>query len=143
MFSGTRPAEVLIADDESIARDIMHFYLENLGCRVHIARDGDEALTLCYEVAEWIGLVILDACMPGPSPVDLYKSIREINPSVPVLFCSGVSADDPVIRAINEHGFQLLPKPFNRSDLHQAILAVTQELQTRDAVARYYRRVMG
>lgn len=34
-----RPAAVLIADDESIARDIFQCYLEGLGCRVHTAGD--------------------------------------------------------------------------------------------------------
>lgn len=143
MFSGTRPAEVLIADDESIAREILQLYLEGLGCRVHAARDGNEALAMFRAGADWIGLVILDARMPGPSPTELYNRIHEISPSVPVLFCSGVSPDDPEIRQINDSGFQLLPKPFNRSGLHQAILAVTQEEETQEAVARYYRSTMG
>lgn len=143
MFSGKRPAEVLIADDESIARDILHFYLESFGCRVHTAKDGDEALAIFRDGADWIGLVILDARMPGPHPVELYSAIRQLSPSVPILFCSGIAPDDPVIRAINEHGLQLLSKPFNRGALHQAILDVTKETETRTAVARYYRTVLG
>ena len=143
MFSGNRPAEVLIADDESIARDVLHFYLESLGCRVHTAKDGHEALAMCGECADWLGLVILDARMPGPPPVELYKRIREVSPAIPVLFCSGISSDDPEIQAINENGFQLLKKPFNRGALHQAILQATNEAETRTAVARYYRTVMG
>lgn len=143
MFAAARPAEVLIADDEPIARDVLHFYLESLGCRVHAVSNGDDALRMLGEGVDWISLVILDACMPGPPAVELYEKLREISPSVPILFCSGVSPEDPVIRAINEYGYQLLPKPFNRSRLHEAIVRVTGEAETQAAVARYYRTVMG
>ena len=143
MFSGQRPAEVLIADDEPIARDILHFYLENLGCRVHTAEDGDEALAIFRDGADWIGLVVLDALMPGPSPGRLYHLLRQINPTVPILFCSGISPSDPIIREINEQGLRLLSKPFNRGDLHQAILEITKEAEGQVAAAREYRRVFG
>lgn len=121
--------EVLIADDESISREILQLYLENFACRVHTACDGNEALAVCRDAADRIGLIILDARMPGPPPTELYQLIRRISPSVPVLFCSGLSPNDPEIHAINECGLQLLPKPFNRSDLRQAILNVLKQPQ--------------
>ena len=122
--------DVLIADDEPICRDVLEFYLENLGCRVQAVCDGDEALAAYTHGADRIGLVVLDARMPGPSPLELYKRIRRISPRVPVLFCSGVSPLDPIIVAINACGLQLLPKPFNRSDLFQAILRVLKRAET-------------
>ena len=130
MSAGGWPAEALIADDEPIACDILQLYLENFGFRVQVAKDGDEALAIYRDCADWIGLVVLDARMPGPPPLALYRLIREISPLVPVLFCSGVSPDDPELQRINEHGLQLLPKPFKRYDLYDAmrkVLGATQE----------------
>ena len=86
--------------------------------------DGNEALAVFKDRADRIGLVILDARMPGPLPVELHKQIRQIRPCAPILFCSGVSPDDPLIRAINDYGLRLLPKPFNRSELFEAILNI-------------------
>lgn len=116
--------EVLIADDDPICREILQLYLGNFACRVHAACDGNEALAVLRDAADRIGLIILDGRMPGPPPAQLYRLIRHISPCVPVLFCSGLLPDDPEIREINECGLQLLTKPFNRSDLRQAILNV-------------------
>lgn len=135
MFAGQPPAEVLIADDDAIARDVLSFYLETFGCRVQAARDGNEALAMYREGADWIGLVILDARMPGPPPIQMYQLIRQISLHIPILFCSGVPDDDPVIRAINEHGYQLLTKPFNRGMLHQAIIQATRIAESKAATA--------
>ena len=122
---------VLIADDESIARDILQFYLESLGCRVLPARDGDEALALFGAAGATIDLVILDVCMPGPPPLELYGQFRRISQKVSVLYCSGVAADDPLSRELSANSLHLLSKPFNRSDLRYAIqeLMVAREAQ--------------
>ena len=121
MAVAARPIEVLVADDELVARQLLSCYLESFGCSVEAVCDGQQALHAYWDRLGRIGLVILDALMPGPSPIQLYQCIRAISPSVPVLFCSGVSSDDPVIRAINEYGLRLLRKPFSRSDLHTVV----------------------
>ena len=42
-------ARVLIADDDSVVRDVVRRYLEHDGLEVAIARDGSEALRLLGE----------------------------------------------------------------------------------------------
>lgn len=119
-----KPREVLVADDESIVREVLQVYLESFGCRVRSAWDGDTALRELQANADEIGLVILDARMPGPSADDLYERIRRIAPNVPILVCSGVSSESPDMRFVADKGLRLLPKPFNRSDLRRAIMQV-------------------
>lgn len=120
----TERADVLIADDESVHRRILEFYLGSLGCKVHAADDGHQVLAACRDGAEGIRLVVLDVRMPGPSPIRLYRQIREIRPDLPVLFCSGAPPDDPEICSVSEHGLQLLSKPFRRSQLQRAMVSV-------------------
>ena len=127
----THIPEVLIADDEPICREILQLHLESFGCRVHVACDGHQALAIYKDRADGIGLVILDACMPGPPPVELYSRIRQISRHVPVLFCSGAWPGDPIVAAINQSGLELLTKPFNRSDLRQAIERVVTSAEAR------------
>lgn len=118
---GARPADVLIADDEAVHRKVLEFYLGSFGCRVQAASDGDEMLAACRQIADSLKLVVLDVRMPGPSPLQMYQQIHAIRAELPVLFCSGADPDDPAICSINKHGLKLLPKPYHRSDLRQAI----------------------
>ena len=119
-----QPREVLVVDDESIVRDVLQVYLESFGCRVRTASDGDAAICELAANPETIGLVILDARMPGVSAETLYHRIRTIAPAVPILVCSGVSTESPELRFVSDHGLRLLPKPFNRSDLRRAMAQV-------------------
>ena len=130
--------EVLVADDDPIARDILQIYLESIGCRVQVVTNGDDALRACEEGADRIELVILDARMPGPSPSELYELVRRISPSVPILYCSGVSPDDPDMQFINEHGLKLVPKPFGRADLLQALRRLLSAAESASAIRVNY-----
>lgn len=116
-----RPADVLIADDEAVHRKVLEFYLGSFGCRVQAACDGDEMLAACRQIADSLKLVVLDVRMPGPTPLQMYEQIHAIRPELPVLFCSAADPDDPAICSIHKHGLKLLPKPYQRSDLRQAI----------------------
>ena len=112
---------VLIADDDAISLEIVRTFVEGLGCRVRAASSGSEAVTLFEEARGAFGLVLLDACMPGPSARVMYDRIRSLDASVPVLFCSGFSSDDPALRFIGDEGLWLLTKPFDRAVCVHAI----------------------
>lgn len=119
--------EVLIADDDPIARDILQAYLETLGCRVRIAQDGHQTIKAMKYCADWTDVVVLDAHMPGPSPCELYEQVRAVDPSVPILICSALSDWDSRLDFIVERGLTLLMKPFRRADLRQAMEIVLGE----------------
>lgn len=130
MLNTARPVHVLIADDEPVARQVFSVYLESFGCRVTVTCDGHEALAAYGDGSNSIQLIILDALMPGPPPLQLFQQIRRINSRVPILFCSGVSPDDPLIHSINQAGLQLLRKPFGRPNLIQAVTNVLKLAET-------------
>ena len=125
----TELLNVLVADDDPIARDMLQIYLESIGCRVQAVNDGDAAYKVCEQRADELELVVLDARMPGPCPRALYDKLRVICPSVPILYCSGVSSEDPEMHFINEHGLSLLPKPFNLDQLLEAVAEAHEELE--------------
>lgn len=119
--------EVLIAEDDPIACDILQAYLETLECGVQIARDGNQAVKAANDCADWIDLIILDAHMPGPEPSALYDEVRAAVPHVPILICSALSEWDSRLDFIVDRGLTLLMKPFRRADLRQAIENVLGE----------------
>lgn len=112
---------VLVADDESIARDILQMHLESIGCDVQSVVDGDHALHVLEDDHGNIGLVVLDAVMPGPCARELYDRVRSIDPDVPVLICSAHSLNHPDLRFISDEHLPFLPKPFTRVELLQTL----------------------
>ena len=118
---------VLIAEDDSIARNIVQAYCESLGCCVRLAKNGEQAIGAAGNCASWADVIILDAHMPGPKPCDLYDQVRAAAPDVPILICSALSEWDPRLDFIVEHDLLLLMKPFEHSELRQAIENVLDE----------------
>lgn len=113
--------EVLAADDDPISLAFLQARLDSLGCRVRTVASGDEVLSEFERTADQTQLVVLDARMPGPPPVELHDRIHAINPAVPILFYSGLSPEVPELLAINEAGLWLLSKPACRQSLLNAL----------------------
>ncbi|MFW6286930.1 MAG: ATP-binding protein, partial [Candidatus Sumerlaeota bacterium] len=87
---------VLVAEDEVIVRELVERLLEDAGYEVILTSDGQEAVEKFQERHEDIDLVILDAVMPRLSGYAAYCKMHEIDPDVPIFFCSGYAADSLV-----------------------------------------------
>ena len=68
-------ARVLIADDDTVVRDVVRRYLERDGLDVSVADDGAEALRVLG--TEHIDVAVLDVMMPGPDGLTLCRSLRQ------------------------------------------------------------------
>ena len=112
--------EVLVADDDPIALEILQLHLQHLGCVVHVATDGHQALSILKATAERLRLIVLDLCMPGPLAEKLYQHVRAQAPAVPVLFCSAFSNAD-VLDFLAPEDRNFLPKPFGIEDVSKAL----------------------
>ncbi|WP_164017470.1 response regulator [Pyxidicoccus trucidator] len=65
---------VLLVDDDADLRDIYTLVLEDLGCTVATARDGQEALE--QALARRPDLIITDVCMPRVNGLELCYRLR-------------------------------------------------------------------
>ena len=84
---------VLIADDDTVVRDVVRRYLERDGLDVSIANDGHEALRLLG--SERIDVAVLDVMMPGPDGLALCRSLRERGGyTVPVILLTALGEED-------------------------------------------------
>ena len=72
---------------------------------------------------EQIALVILDLTMPRLSGQDTFRELRKYAPHLPVLFCSGYSAD--VLGDVGD-GVGFLGKPYRPADLLEAVRTTLQ-----------------
>ena len=115
---------ILLVDDEGMVLDVARQMLEFLGYRVHVAGSGPEALTLYHEKRNEIDLVVLDMVMPGLSGGETYDRLKEINPRIKVLLCSGYSING-MARQILERGCDgFLQKPFQLEQLAREVRAI-------------------
>ena len=95
--------------------------LASFGCDVHIAENGDDAISL-FKAAEKkrapFDMIILDLTIPGGmGGHDVLKEIRKINDSITAIVTSGYTNDD-VITNYKKYGFSgVLVKPYDMKDL--------------------------
>ena len=80
---------VLVIDDEAEVLASAQATMEKLGCRVLTAGDGIEGLSIYQEAHESINLVLLDMTMPRMNGMETLAKLREIEPRIPVIICSG------------------------------------------------------
>ena len=90
--------------------------LEEIGCEVRTARDGNEALA---KVAsdQRIEILITDINMPGMSGYDLVERVKQIRADVKFILLSG--------RESATQGLPLIRKPFLESDLKRVMSQTT------------------
>jgi nitrogen-specific signal transduction histidine kinase len=117
---------VLLVDDEPAVLAVSKKILESLGYIVHGVGNGSEAITFFREMKSKVDLVILDMIMPGLSGSETFDCIREADPSVKVILCSGYSLDGQAQRILDRGCRGFIQKPFNIIDLSRKIREVLE-----------------
>jgi len=118
--SAERPC-VLVVDDEQLVRDVAVRMLEAAGYEVLSARDGVQGLEVFTENVERVQAVVLDMAMPGLDGSEVFKELRALSPTVPVLFSSGYLDPDLPIGPGGSHRVDFLQKPYRMAVLAERI----------------------
>lgn len=112
---------VLVVDDDPLVAETTVEILRFFECDPLVAHSGEEAIDLYQKHAEEIGLVVLDLSMPTMSGEDCFRTLQAINPSVKVIFASGLEKNYSVQRLINEGLAGFVQKPFDIEDISLAL----------------------
>jgi len=115
---------VLIADDEAAILDLSGRWLEERGYRVVLAQSGEEAVEIFDKKHDEISLVVLDLAMPGIDGIEAFKKVKEIEPGVRVIFCSGSAVDQVTEQIRHEGANAVLSKPYTLDELAQTVRKV-------------------
>lgn len=115
---------ILLVEDEEMVLVGGRQMLEELGYSVFEARGGREAVETYREHKDEIDMVILDLIMPGMSGGETYDRIKEINPNVKVLLCSGYNINGQATDILNRGCDDFLQKPFSLDELSGKIMEV-------------------
>jgi CheY-like chemotaxis protein len=114
---------LLIEDEEILLRSISDLLSEN-GYTVLTARDGREAVEVYARNREDIKLVLSDMGLPKQSGWEAFLEIREINPSIRIIFASGNF--DPNMKAeLSKKGAKhFIQKPYVPDEILKSIREV-------------------
>jgi DNA-binding NarL/FixJ family response regulator len=120
----TRPARVLIADDEPLFVEMLEALL-GADPRIEIvgaARDGGEAVELATELEPEVKL--MDISMPTLDGIEAVRRIRAQQPDACIVMLTGSSATSDVDRSRQAGAVGFLTKDRIGSDLVDTILDV-------------------
>lgn len=118
---GRKTELILLVDDERPMLDFGRDVLTDHGYRVLTARDGAEALEIYRRQPGEISLVILDLIMPRMDGGQAYVAMKQINPSVRAMFCSGSTSDDVISSLLDEEHLRAIRKPFKIGEFLAAV----------------------
>ena len=120
---------VLVIDDEPDIRELCKDIMEPLGYKVLLAGSGIDGINLYRRMKDDIALVVLDMIMPKMGGQEVFQALRNIEPEVRILICSGYSqAGFAGIEALLRLGRTLfIQKPFTRQSIGQAIKKILSE----------------
>ena len=121
---------ILVVDDEEVVRDLTMEVLSVHGYNVLSAQDGLEAIHVYKAFEHDIDLVLLDIFMPRMGGKEAYEKLKEINPDIKVLFCSGHGPNHEIYEAPRNGDLHYVSKPFKIDEL---VRKVRQVLNHEDA----------
>ncbi|MCL6707034.1 response regulator [Pseudomonas sp. R2.Fl] len=107
-------AHLLIVDDDTRIRDLLHRYLTEQGFRVTVAADAAEARRKLEGLD--FDLLILDVMMPGESGLSLTQSLAE-RKTTPVILLTARSEAESRIAGLEAGADDYLAKPFDPREL--------------------------
>ncbi len=115
---------IAIADDHVLVRRGLAELLREMDDFrvVGEAATGDELLRLVRD--ERVDVVVMDMNMPGPSGLDLVKSMRAEFPRLPILVLSAHPEDQYAVRVVRAGAMGYLTKESAEADLVEAVRRV-------------------
>jgi PAS domain S-box-containing protein len=115
---------VLVVDDEEVVREVCAAMIEDFGCRVITAVDGEDAMRILRDCAEKIDLVLMDLTMPRMDGSTAAREMIRIMPDIKVVLSSGYSEHELSLRFAGLGFAGFIQKPFNLHDLRDLLTRV-------------------
>ncbi|MFA5793828.1 MAG: ATP-binding protein [Candidatus Brocadiia bacterium] len=115
---------ILLADDDAALSELLATILKTTGYTVLSVPDGDQALTIFDANKDKISLAVLDIGLPKKDGIEVFKTIRRINPEVKVLFTSGYLEGGIQSDYIKQQELDFIQKPFSITSLKSKIRTI-------------------
>ncbi len=112
-------ANILVIDDDKIIRVLFGKILVELGHNVTVVADSSEGLELVKK--HDFDIVFLDLKIPKIDGAELFRQIKIVKPTLPVVIVTGYPDSELMARALAQGPFGIMNKPFGESDIVAAL----------------------
>lgn len=114
MARGEQSPELVVAEDNATARDLLMLLAKQRGIRAEAAADGQAAMEL---IGPGTKAVLLDLHMPNWDGFRCLEYLAENHPSVPAVVLSSADQAAEAVRALKLGAMDYLTKPFDPEEL--------------------------
>jgi two-component system response regulator AtoC len=129
----SKPAHILVVDDEKLIRWSVSERLQRDGYQVVAAVSGEQALELI--AASPPDVMLLDVKLPGIDGVQTLRQALAIHPELAVLMMSAHSTVDVAVEAMKHGAIDFLVKPFPLTALDAAVARALSTSRMRRHIA--------
>ena len=113
---------ILIVEDNKLSRNLFVIMLQNMGCLVTEAENGQEAIDILGKYS--FDLVLMDIQMPVMDGLSALKSIQEGHfSSVPVIALTATAFNSEVSKLLSLGFTDCITKPVDQKNLQQRLLS--------------------
>jgi DNA-binding NarL/FixJ family response regulator len=108
---------ILVVDDSPNTLRMLTDAIEGAGMTVLVALDGEQALSLIERITP--DVILLDAVMPGIDGFEICRRLKRHSElsHVPVIFMTGLSETEDVIKGLDAGGVDYVTKPIAPDEL--------------------------
>lgn len=110
---------VYLIDDDNSMRDSLARMLRDVGYSIQNFESATSFLQNSLPVAP--AVIILDMQMPDVSGLDLMEQLEKLGRKTPIVFLSGQSHPQQIVKGLKKGALDFLFKPFNIDELLHAI----------------------
>lgn len=115
----TRPAHILVVDDEFSARDSLGSWFRKDGHEVRVAANAKEALQEME--AGRFDVAIVDIKMPGMDGVELQNRMHGMDGEMAVIMITAFASVDTAVRTLKQGAFDYVMKPVDPDKLSHLV----------------------
>jgi len=122
---------VLLAEDESVAREILEFYLNTIFDEVVVAKDGLEGLDLYKKAIKGnrnFDLVLTDIKMPNMDGIEMLENIYNLNNNQKFIIVSAYKDEDMLLKSIDLKVLGYFVKPLNVDNIMELLIKAKNEV---------------
>ncbi|MFH2141968.1 MAG: response regulator [Bacteroidota bacterium] len=111
---------ILVAEDDEISYLLIEEMLSEYNVKILHAENGEESIRIVKENPE-ISLVLMDVKMPVMNGLDACMTIRQFNPTIPIIAQSAYTSSYDRDRAFRSGCNDFISKPFDKEKLLSVI----------------------
>jgi DNA-binding NtrC family response regulator len=122
-----RPLRVLLVDDDPNVLNVFRSGLQLHGFEVITASSSEEAMDRASAATEPLDVLVVDINLPDGFGSSLALALRQVHPQTKIVYMSGYTEHDPILKEGIEEHMVFLSKPFSIAELASTVRRVASE----------------